>query len=105
VAVPFYDDGTSGSPLRLRDLFQEFLNLMDLAQRWRGETTRRLRLPFVGRDLILDFPDEACWLVGEGPVAFACPGRPREDGSNSSVNFDAGSQRLAAMSFSAFHNL
>jgi hypothetical protein len=26
VAVPFYDDGTSGPPLRLRDLFQEFLN-------------------------------------------------------------------------------
>ena len=37
MAVPFYDDGTSGSPLRLRDLFQEFLNLMDLAQRWRAE--------------------------------------------------------------------
>jgi hypothetical protein len=26
---PFYDDGTSGSPLRLRALFQEFLNLME----------------------------------------------------------------------------
>lgn len=56
VAVPFYNEGTSGSPLRLRDLFQEFLNLMDLAQSLaRRETTRRLRLPFVGRDLILDF--------------------------------------------------
>jgi hypothetical protein len=26
VAVPFFSDGTAGPPLRLRDLFQEFLN-------------------------------------------------------------------------------
>jgi hypothetical protein len=26
VVVPFYDDGTSGPPLRRRDLFQEFIN-------------------------------------------------------------------------------
>ena len=55
VAVPFYNEGTSGSPLRLRDLFQEFLNLMDTQSLARGETTRRLRLRFVERDLILDF--------------------------------------------------
>jgi hypothetical protein len=69
VAAPFYDDGTSGSPLRLRDLFQEFLNLMDAQSLARGETTRRLRSPFVGRDLILDFR-----------MRRAGPGRPREDG-------------------------
>ena len=105
MAVPFYDDGTSDSPLRLRDLFQEFLNLMDTQSLARGETTRRLRLPFVGRDLILDFPDEVCWLAGEGRWLSPALAAREKTGSNSSVNFDAGSQRLAAMSFSAFHNL
>jgi hypothetical protein len=26
LVVPFYDDGTAGPPLRLRDLFQKFIN-------------------------------------------------------------------------------
>ena len=85
VAVPFYDYGTSGSPLLLRDLFQEFLNLMDLAQSLaRGET--RLRPPFVGRDLILDFRMRRAGA----PAKAGGFRRPREKtGSNSSVNFDA----------------
>ena len=91
MAVRFYDDGTSGSPLRLRDLFQKFESNGPGPALARGETTRRLRLPFVGRDLILDFPDEVCWLAGEGGWLSPALAAREKTGSKSSVNFDAAS--------------
>jgi hypothetical protein len=72
-------------------LFQKFESNGPDPALARGETTRRLRLPFVGRDLILDFPDEVCWLAGEGGWLSPALAAREKTGSKSSVNFDAAS--------------